>query len=130
MRWIRRINHVCPDLKSFRMARSMFVPNYKLLPQFAVFCVLTAPLRWKRLRQFGRPSLTKSGQYQSIIRTHIFTFPLIYPSENISDFMSTTGRINLHVSRLNWPPVQWNSPRSCIQLSSCFECKGLSFMCI
>ena len=44
MRWIRRINHVCPDLKSFRMARSMFVPNSKLLPPFAVFCVLTAPL--------------------------------------------------------------------------------------
>ena len=27
---------VCPDLKSFSMQRSMYVPNYLLLPQFAV----------------------------------------------------------------------------------------------
>ena len=44
MRSIKRTNHVCPDLKLFRMARNMFVPNSMLLPQFAVFCVLTAPL--------------------------------------------------------------------------------------
>ena len=44
MRSIKCTNHVCPDLKSFSMLRSMFVPNFMLLPQFAVFCVLTAPL--------------------------------------------------------------------------------------
>ena len=30
----------------------MFVPNYKLLPQFAVFCVLTAPLISKQRFSF------------------------------------------------------------------------------
>ena len=44
MRSMRRTDHMCPDLKSFRMAISIFVPNSMLLPQFAVFCVLTAPL--------------------------------------------------------------------------------------
>ena len=44
MRSMRRTDHMCPDLKSFRMARSINVPNSMLLPQFAVFCVLTAPL--------------------------------------------------------------------------------------
>ena len=46
MRSIKCTNHVCPDLKSFSMLRSMFVPNFMLLPQFAVFWVLTAPLPW------------------------------------------------------------------------------------
>ena len=48
-KWGRKkcTNDVCPDLKSCSMQRSMYVPNYLLLPQFAVsgpFELLTAPL--------------------------------------------------------------------------------------
>ena len=68
MRSKKWTNRVCPDLISFSMQRSIYVPNFMLLPQSAVFCVLTAPLvellrhkKWPHTALWGRSM--KFGTY-------------------------------------------------------------------